>query len=54
MSEDDKDDKITKEDLKEMPDNKVIDLGYCPDCYSKLVNRGGCTECPNGCLFLCG
>lgn len=47
-------DKITKEDLKEMDDNKVIELDYCPNCYSKLVNQGGCTVCPNGHVDLCG
>lgn len=41
-------------DLENMSDKELIEHNICPDCHSQLVNHGGCTECPNGCLFLCG
>ena len=47
-------DKLTIEDLKEMDDRDVIELGYCPNCYSELIHDGGCTRCPAGCVDLCG
>lgn len=41
-------------DFDEMTDEEIIDAGYCPVCYAKLQYRGGCQECPNGCVGFCG